>query len=114
VRVRVSPVPTVLLAVRAYEYRKLPEVRASHTATWVTTSLFVPAQFVHAGRVVVIDFEPAEAADQAKITRVVTEEVAVVPAEPGSAVWSSAYVFVGAVNAVPDSMLSHLFARLTA
>ena len=85
----------------------------SHTEMWVNVSE-PDAHDAHDGRVVVIDFYPADAADHAMMTRVVFAEAAVVPAAPGSAVWSFTYVLVGAVNAVPPSMSSHLFASVVA
>jgi hypothetical protein len=110
-----SPVFTVFGVVKANEYRKFPAEMSSHTEMYPMTSPFVPAHVFQAGSVVVMALEPADAAAQDRITLVVTDDGFEVPAEPGSPVlvWSFAYVFVGAVNAVPLSMFRYLFARFT-
>jgi hypothetical protein len=113
-KVAVSPVLIVFDKVSSTENRKFPADDASQTLMLVTISPFVPAQFDHAGKVVVIAFDPADAADQVIAGRVVTDETFDVPAAPGSPVCNCTNVVAGAVNAVPASMSSHLFASVVA
>jgi hypothetical protein len=84
----------------------------SHTLMWETTSPFVPAQLDHTGSVVVMAFEPADAADHVSAGRVVTELALAVPAEPGSPVCSLTAVTAPAAKLVLDSVSRSLFARL--
>src|SRR4051812_30241916 len=83
----------------------------------VTTSPFVPAHVGHDG-VPEIAIDPADAAAKPNACRAVVDDTAVVPAEPGSAVWSCTYKVAGAVNVTPlpapRITFSHAFARFTA
>src|SRR5260370_35402551 len=112
--VAVSPGFVVLGRVSSQLNRKFPERDASQTEMLVTTSPLVPAQFDHAGNVAAIAFAPADAAAHVIPGRVVTDDTFDVPAAPGSPVCSCTNVLAGALNKVPPSMSSHLFASVVA
>src|SRR5207342_1204388 len=101
------------LEVRAAEARKLPEDVASHMEICDRVSELPP--FVQPADIEDMAFEPADAADHVTVLRVVSPAAAFdAPADPGSPMCSLTANVVGAVNAVPASMSSHLLARLTA
>ena len=106
VSVSVSPVWTVFDAVSAIEYRNVPAVDASHTLMYVSVSGDVPAHDVHDGNVAIAAIEPDAAAPNVSAGRVVTDEGALVAADPGSAVWSLTKLPAGAVDACALCMWS--------
>jgi hypothetical protein len=113
VRFNVSPFVMAFDDVSATENRKFPAVVESHTEMWEIVS--DPADHdVQDGSVVVIAFDPVDAADHVSAFRVVSADTFDVPADPGSPVCSFTAVVAGAENAVAPSMSSHLFARFTA
>jgi hypothetical protein len=98
---------------RAAESKKLPAVVESQNDTCDRVSDVPP--LVHEPDIDDIDTDPAAGAANVTVLRVVSPAAAaLVPADPGSAVWSFAANTVGAVNAVPRNMSSHLFAKLVA
>jgi hypothetical protein len=105
-----SPLAHDLDAVSVTENRKVPEEAADHMARSVIVSVVPP--FVHCG-VPLIDVEPAEAAPKVADCRVLEPaDVLVVPAVPGSAVWSSTYTVVYKVGAVLFRTFSSAFANV--
>ena len=76
VKVRTSVATTALEAVSADENKKLPEVEASQTATWLIVSVPV---MVNDGELESVR-APPDAADQVTAWRVVTTEVDVAAA----------------------------------
>lgn len=113
VRENVLPDAHACEAVSAAENRKLPAVVESQQEMCDRVSDVPP--FVQEPDMDDIAFEPAEAALHVTDLRVVSPAAAaVVPAEPGSAVWSFTANAAGAVKAVAASMSSHLFARFVA
>jgi hypothetical protein len=110
VNVKVSVLTTAFGVVSAADQWKLPAVDADHTEMWVIVSVAV---IVNAGAVE-DTIAPAEAAEKVTLCRVVTADTAVVPADPGSAVWSWMKVPAMPVKVVPRSTLSQALAVLTA
>lgn len=111
VRAKVLAVAHACEEPSAAEPRKTPAVVLSQNETWLNVSEVPP--LVQPPDMEAMDLEPAAAAFQVTDLRVVSPAAAaVVPAEPGSAVWSLTANTVGAVNAVPANMSSHLLARL--
>src|SRR5215217_6753096 len=113
VSANVLPVAHAWVEPNAAEKRKLPAVEASQALMWLRVSEVPP--LVHDDAIEVIAFDPAAAAAHVTCLRVASPTAAAVaPAAPGSAVWSLMNVLVGAVNAVPANMSSHLFANVVA
>jgi hypothetical protein len=107
---RVSPDAHALEVVSVAENRNVPAVDADHTAMSVIVSEVPP--FVHCG-VLPMDVEPAEAAPKVTESRVVDPtDTLVVPAVPGSAVWSSTKTLVYRVGAVLFRTFSSAFANV--
>jgi hypothetical protein len=113
VRLNVEPLVIAWPAARAPENRKLPALTASQELMWLTVTE-PPSQDAQEGVPVIALDPPAEAPHVTAFRTPAFDPVQgeVVPAAPGSAVWSPTYEPGGAVNAVPPSMSSHLFARV--
>src|SRR5262252_7907949 len=107
------PVTTVCADETGQENRKLPALLASQNDTWVITTGDVNDHDDQVGEFDA-DFAPPEAADQVTDRRVRDAMVLAVPAAPGSPVCAVTNDPAGAVNAVPASMSSHLFASVVA
>src|SRR5215216_6206284 len=113
VKANVFPDAHAWVEPKAAENRKLPAVEASQPEMWDSVSEVPP--LVHDDAIDVIALEPDAAAAHVTCLRVVSPTAAAVaPAAPGSAVWSLMNVLVGAVNAVPANMSSHLLANVVA
>jgi hypothetical protein len=82
--VNVDPLITGTPAVSAHDCRKFPAVEASQMEMWEIVSDAVIEKLDSVDSAI----EPPEAADQTIALRVVTAEAFVVPAAPGSPVWS--------------------------
>jgi integral membrane sensor domain MASE1 len=110
VNVKVSVLTTAFGVVRAADQWKFPAVDADHTLIWVIVSVAV---IVNAGE---LDraIAPAAAAEKVADWRVVTAEIAVVPAAPGSAVCSWINVPAIPVKVVPRRTFNQALAVLTA
>jgi hypothetical protein len=97
----VLPLMTGTDAVSAQLCRKLPDVLASQIETCEMVSDVVIENDDSDDSAI----DPADAADQAMAFRVVTAEALLVPAEPGSPVWS----FTNGVAIAGEAVLRYVF-----
>jgi hypothetical protein len=102
--VKVSPVVTVFATANASEVRNVPAALADHNEKWLIVSGEVPAHDAHDGNVAANAHDPADAAENVVAGRVVTDDTAVVPAAPGSAVCNWVKQPAGAVDAICRNM----------
>jgi hypothetical protein len=114
VRVNVSPVLIVFDADNEALHRKFPAgpSAVSQNEMFVTTSPLVPAHAAHDGWLDETSC-PVVAEVKAMVGRVVVEEIDVLPAVPGDAVWSWVKMLPATLNDVPVDLmvLSHPFDR---
>ena len=87
VKVSESPVSMVTLDESCMDMSNVPDVDAVQKLMSVSTSPLVPAHEVQAGWLLA-DTDPADGEFHVTACRVVTEDTSVVPAVPGSPVWS--------------------------
>ena len=106
--VNVSVFTTDFGVVNAADQWKLPARDADHTEMWVIVSVAV---IVNAGEFDDV-IAPAAAAENVTDCRVVTAEMAVVPADPGSAVCSWMNVPATPVNVVPRRTFNQALASV--